>query len=82
MGYTTKFKGEFIITPYPTEEFGETINLFSSKGMMKEIIPEYGANGLLTQMADCYGTVGRNSIIMLNGFNIYQMSILNHRDMN
>ena len=31
MGYTTKFEGEFIITPYPTEEFVETINLFSSK---------------------------------------------------
>ena len=27
MGYTTKFEGEFIITPYPTEEFVETINL-------------------------------------------------------
>ena len=25
--------------------------------MMKIIIPEYGANGLLIQMADCYGMV-------------------------
>lgn len=31
MGYTTKFEGEFIITPYPTEEFIEKVNSFSSK---------------------------------------------------
>ena len=39
MGYTTKFKGEFIITPYPTEEFVETINLFSSKRHNEENYP-------------------------------------------
>ena len=39
MGYTTKFKGEFIITPYPTEEFVETINLFSSKRHDEENYP-------------------------------------------
>lgn len=31
MGYTTKFKGEFTITPHPSSEFIEKINLFSSK---------------------------------------------------
>jgi len=31
MGYTTKFKGEFTITPCPSVEFIERINLFSSK---------------------------------------------------
>ena len=39
MGYTTKFEGEFIITPYPTEEFVETINLFSSKRHDEEQYP-------------------------------------------
>ena len=31
MGYTTKFKGEFVIKPHPSAEFIEEINLFSSK---------------------------------------------------
>lgn len=31
MGYTTKFKGEFEITPYPSKELIEDINCFSSK---------------------------------------------------
>ena len=39
MGYTTKFEGEFIITPYPTEEFVETINFFSSKRHDEEQYP-------------------------------------------
>ncbi|MBQ4259344.1 MAG: hypothetical protein IJB84_03645 [Lachnospiraceae bacterium] len=29
MGYTTTFKGKFKITPYPSSEFIEEINLFS-----------------------------------------------------
>ncbi len=39
MGYTTKFEGEFIITPYPTEEFVENINSFSSKRHDEEQYP-------------------------------------------
>lgn len=30
MGYTTKFKGEFEITPYPSAELMEMINFFAS----------------------------------------------------
>lgn len=39
MGYTTKFEGEFTITPYPTEEFVENLNLFSSKRHDEEQYP-------------------------------------------
>ena len=39
MGYTTKFEGEFIIVPYPSEEFVENINSFSSKRHDEEQYP-------------------------------------------
>ena len=61
MGYTTKFKGEFIITPYPTEEFVETINIFSSKRHDEEMIYIKGNN--VKQICGCYD-VNENELIL------------------
>ncbi len=39
MGYTTKFKGGFAITPPPSEDFIEKINVFSSKRHDEKLYP-------------------------------------------
>ena len=39
MGYTTKFKGEFTITPPPSKELIEAVNLFSSTRHDETVYP-------------------------------------------